>query len=853
MPIRYPLLLAVIVISGANVRAWAQDVVTTVVSNANAVASSAAIGSFGYDPTGPDGGTIYAAGFGAGAEIRRIANVDGAQEVTQLVGLSDWTLFMKGGNPGFGGGQPTPGGFLLNPVAIGATPAYSRIVVSDGGSPVTVSGTRRNDLTQRVYSYGVTSGSFVSLATQAAFATAAGLASPASTTTSSNLGRQFAYAGDGQSIYVADSTVSTAFGGIYRVGLATGAVTRLLVDTDTNTEPAVLSAGGTDTILFRGGATTGNLGGIDRITVTGTSATSRAVHVSAARLADFMETSGTAITILSMATDAAGNVYFNNTAANPDRRSILRLDPEGRLSKVVSFAERKATLSGTQNPNANTLRMQPRTVQHPNGFAVTQLLYAELSPLNLIAGAYAFKAGDVDRDDDLDAADLALFHDAVTSRSGAAVNAGSFRFDLNGNDRCDWKDVQVLGQFLDYRADPSLAGRSVPAQAIVADADLNGVVDFADFRILRSSFSGTSKSYVQGDFTGDDQVTMADLQVWLNTSGFRSAAVGAGVDTLAVEQAEWTSFLDSLTAPAITLGVAGSRTTQFEAGYRTIAIASSVTKTGAGTLVLDGSNSHRGPTSVAAGTLEIAAPDALSASILRTAAGALVTLAPDVAPTLAGLDLSAGGRFDVGSGRVTVVAATAAGIAAAILAGRGDGTWNGSSGIISTAAAIAVARGSSRAVGWLGNGAGTVTFALAAPGDVNVDGQIDILDAAGLLSAGRFDSGVSSWWSDGDANYDGVVDILDIGDFLSAALFDAGGYVSSGATPTVTAVPEPAAGCLLGLGVVSLAAVLRPQPRNRRAAAMNSSAAKPMAQLEGSGTGWKATKRGAAEVDQLRR
>ncbi|MFM7243529.1 MAG: hypothetical protein ACKO40_05040 [Planctomycetaceae bacterium] len=130
----------------AAASASAQDVVTAVVSSGNAVAGSAALGTFGYDPTGPNGGTIYSAGFGAGAEIRRIANVDGVQSVTQVVGLSDWTLFMKGGDANNGGGQPTAAGFLLNPTAIGTGPAFSRIIVSDGGSAVTVSGTRRNDL-----------------------------------------------------------------------------------------------------------------------------------------------------------------------------------------------------------------------------------------------------------------------------------------------------------------------------------------------------------------------------------------------------------------------------------------------------------------------------------------------------------------------------------------------------------------------------------------------------------------------------------------------------------------------------------------------------------------------------------
>lgn len=811
MPARHATLSAVLLLIAAS--ASAQDVVTTVVSNGNAVFGSAALGSFGYDPTGPNGGTIYTAGFGAGAEIRRIANVDGTQEVTQVVGLSDWSLFMKGGDPNASGGQPTAAGFLLNPAALGGAAAFSRIIVSDGGGAVTVSGARRNDLTQRLYAYDLVSGSFASLVTQAEFATAAGLANPVGTTTSSNLGRQYAFSGDGQAAYLADSTAASAFGGIYRADLAAGTVTRLLADTDANTELAVLSAGGVDTILFRGGASTGNIGGIDRITFNGAMASPRTVHVPAARLADFLETTVNDITTFSMTADAAGNVYLNNTDSSPDRRAILRLDPQGRLSKVVSWAERKATLSGTQSPSGNTLRMQPRSVQHPNGFAVTQLLYAESSPLNLVAGAYVFKPGDFDRDNDLDAADLALFRDAVTVRSGSVAGPGGYRFDLTGNDRADWKDVQALGQFLEYQADPALAGRGVPTVPITADADLNGVVDFADFRILRSSFGGAAKSFVQGDITGDDQVTIADLQAWVNTSGFRSAVVGAGVVATPLDEAEWSTFVGGLTPPAVTLAAPSGRTTQFEAGYRSIVIASSVTKTGAGTLVLDGSNAHTGTTTVASGTLEIAHPAALATSLVQTASGATVTLSGGLAATLGGLDLSAGGRLDVGTGRVTVASGTAAVIAAALVAARGDGSWNGTFGIGSNAVAGAVAAGLPRAVGWLDHGDGSLTFGAAGVGDTNLDGLVDALDVANFFASAAYDGGLPVRWGDGDFNYDGVLDILDSTDLLVANLFDAGPYGMAGQAGPITAVPEPASGCLLAVACVGLAAL---HQRSRR-------------------------------------
>ncbi len=466
-----PLAAIALVLAAAGV-APAQDVPTTVVSRTNAVPDSVSLATFGFDPTGSNGGTIYSAGFGNGGELRRIEHLGGTQLVTTMVGQSAWTLFLKNGDPDNTGGQPIPHGFLLNPVAVGNRPAYSFAVISDGGSQVKVSGVARNDLTQRLYTYdlGMGTGAFSSLATQQAFASAAGLASPG-TVTGQNVSRQFAFSGDGQAVYIADSSTAANFGGIYRVGLESGGVTRLLADGDCNTEVAVLTSGGTDTILLRGGGSTGNRGGIDRITVNGT-ASARTVHLAGATLADFLETTTGDIVIPSMAAGPDGSVYFNNTDSSPDRRGIFKLDAAGRLIKVVSHAERDAAFGGP--PNSGTLRMQPRTVQHPDGFPVTQVLYAESSPLSFVAGAYDFKPGDFDRDGDCDLDDLAAFAAAVGPRGGPTASAAGLRFDLNGNNVVDWKDVKVLQSF-------------VPA-LLDGDANMDLVVDFADLDLLRDNY-----------------------------------------------------------------------------------------------------------------------------------------------------------------------------------------------------------------------------------------------------------------------------------------------------------------------------------------------------------------------------
>jgi len=240
--------------------------------------------------------------------------------------------------------------------------------------------------------------------------------------------------------------------------------------------------------------------------------------------------------------------------------------------------------------------------------------------------------------------------------------------------------------------------------------------------------------------------------------------------------------------PGTTVDVASGTQTQTQAGYALFSGTSPLTKTGAGTLVVDQANTLTGSTSVQGGRLQLANGAALAASRLVPLAGGTVTLSPGLQTTLGGLAPNAGGLTDVGNGMVTVASGLAASdMVAAIVTGMGDGTWNGTSGITSS---VAAASGGDRTVGWLDNGDGTVTFAFAAAGDTNLDWQVDIIDAANFLAGGKFDSGNPATWNEGDFTYDGVVDILDAASFLSNGLFDAGGYNSS--PGSVAAVPEPA-------------------------------------------------------------
>lgn len=98
--------------------------------------------------------------------------------------------------------------------------------------------------------------------------------------------------------------------------------------------------------------------------------------------------------------------------------------------------------------------------------------------------------------------------------------------------------------------------------------------------------------------------------------------------------------------------------------------------------------------------------------------------------------------------------------------------------------------GPGRSIGWLANTDGTLSVGFAANGDTNIDGAVDILDAANFVAGNRFDTGAPVDWQDGDFNYDGVLDILDASEFFATGLYDTGVYLPV-AVSQVAAVPEP--------------------------------------------------------------
>jgi len=230
----------------------------------------------------------------------------------------------------------------------------------------------------------------------------------------------------------------------------------------------------------------------------------------------------------------------------------------------------------------------------------------------------------------------------------------------------------------------------------------------------------------------------------------------------------------------------------------TLSSTTGLAKSGGGTLAVTGPLAVSGTFEVVAGRLSLSGSAAAAQTRLAVSGGEVVL--PDDDPAfdvrVAGLAVGSGGLVDVGAARISVAAGgiTRQSLLADLLAGRGDGGWNGARGIVSRSVGTAAAVGLHRTVGWIQEGDGSFTIAHAAPGDGNLDRLVDILDAADLLAAGRYDRGTAAIWAEGDYNYDQVVDLLDAADAIGTGLFDSGFYgvaVSDTLAAPVVSVPEP--------------------------------------------------------------
>ncbi len=359
-----------------------------------------------------------------------------------------------------------------------------------------------------------------------------------------------------------------------------------------------------------------------------------------------------------------------------------------------------------------------------------------------------------------------------------------------------------------------------------------------------------SADFISGfDATGFEVVTTAAN----GTSGFANP-FGGGTFAVAQSGNDLQVVYTPGSAPVtdLVLNVASGTQTQAQLGYPTIASANSVQKTGAGTLVFDAANAYTGPTTVSAGTLQIASATGVGSSNVTVDTGATLAVAsgttmrsPSViidggtlsgssiavnsttgitslainagtisgAPTVAvgpggqmslvqdarvtvsvgGLSVDqagGGGRLDLGAGQVTIAAGgiSAADLRADIIAGRNGGAWNGTTGITSSTAA---ASGGTRAVGYVVSGDGSAKVSYSAAGDVDLSGAVNVFDLVSINSSGKYGTGTSSVWSQGDFNYDGATNVFDLVGVNTAGVYGQGNYFP--ATPTASGLGSVAA------------------------------------------------------------
>jgi len=319
-----------------------------------------------------------------------------------------------------------------------------------------------------------------------------------------------------------------------------------------------------------------------------------------------------------------------------------------------------------------------------------------------------------------------------------------------------------------------------------------------------------------GGITGFSSDKFSVVTTASNGTGGFANGLGGGAFSIAQSGNDLNLVFTAGSGPTvITINVASGTQTQTQAGYPLLSGSIPVVKTGDGTLVVDQANTLTGSTTVQGGVLQLASASALSASRLVVVAGGTGQVAPFASTGVASLDVASGnGLMDVTNGSLTILGGmTAPELVAELLEGRGDGSWNGTSGITSSTAAADNAVSIPRSVGWLDNGDGSLTAAYAAPGDTNIDWSIDILDASNFLAGGKFDTGAPATWFEGDFSYDGIVDILDAADFFSTGLYDAGNYNTAPGMGGVAAVPEPSA---LTIGIGAAAATALAMVRGRR-------------------------------------
>jgi fibronectin-binding autotransporter adhesin len=343
-------------------------------------------------------------------------------------------------------------------------------------------------------------------------------------------------------------------------------------------------------------------------------------------------------------------------------------------------------------------------------------------------------------------------------------------------------------------------------------------------------------------YTGNTTVNGGTLQVLRtgNLPGYHVAGrvvVNSG-GTLAVHvggAGEWTDVnIDGLRAGATfaagsSLGISTNHAIGGSFTYSSnISGAHGLTKLGANTLILSGTNSYAGETRVEAGALIAANADALSTGVVSIANGAAIQAQASLpkAIAIASVTTTGSGKFDITNNALVIKNSTLATVTGQIVEGYNNGDFLGAGITSSTAAndpnfltAIGYASNLDAAFitfeGVSGLDDGDVLVKYTYYGDADLTGSVD-LDDFNLFLAGYQDpANVPQTWIYGDFDYTGSVDLDDFNLFLAAYQANgaplstlASGIEMSGLSAgdqqmmlaAIAAVPEPGT-----LGVLSMA------------------------------------------------
>ena len=217
-----------------------------------------------------------------------------------------------------------------------------------------------------------------------------------------------------------------------------------------------------------------------------------------------------------------------------------------------------------------------------------------------------------------------------------------------------------------------------------------------------------------------------------------------------------------------------------------------VTKTGGGLMLLNGSNTYDGPTTVSAGAIQsggsiakstgvtvasgasfiAAATQTLANLVINSGGSASITSGGTKLLTLAGLTINGTGKLDLSDNGIAIEysgTSLYSTIQNLVTTAFNNGAWNGAGITSAVAAANAnnIAIGVAEASDVLGGGSVFMGQTITLPailarcvnkGDANLDGVVNTADFTAM--AAQF-GGTGRRWNQGDFNYNGVVNALD--------------------------------------------------------------------------------------------